>query len=64
MITHCPPNKLSGAKIDHDRQVEPTFIGWHIGDKSKVLGVEWKTTIASHRAHSSPDTQCALGTPS
>lgn len=63
MITQCPPNNLPGAKIEHDRQVEPAFIRWHIGDKSEMPGVEWKTTIVS-RAHSSHDSQCTCETPS
>jgi hypothetical protein len=56
MITYRPACNPPGAKIEHDLQVEPAVIGWQIGDKCEASGVEYKTTIASHRLHSSHNT--------
>ena len=35
VVTHRPANDLSGGKIEHDSQIEPTFLGWDIGYVSK-----------------------------
>jgi hypothetical protein len=31
MLTHRPANDLAGKKIEHDGQIEPSFLGWDIG---------------------------------
>jgi hypothetical protein len=32
VVPHRPANNLPGAKIEHGRQVEPAFTGWHAGN--------------------------------
>ena len=46
VVTHRPANDLSGEKIEHDSQIEPSFLGWDIGyvsepDLIKPLGGEF-----------------------
>jgi hypothetical protein len=46
MVMHCPANDLSGEKIEHDSQIEPSFLGWDIGyvsepDLIRPLGGEF-----------------------
>jgi len=35
MVSHRLANDLSGEKIEHDSQIEPSFLGWDIGYVSK-----------------------------
>jgi hypothetical protein len=32
VVPHRPANNIPGAKIEHGRQVEPAFTGWHAGN--------------------------------
>ena len=46
VVTHRPANDLSGEKIEHDSQIEPSFLGWDIGyvsepDLIRPLGGEF-----------------------
>ena len=32
VVTHRPADDFAGEEIEHDGQIEPPFLGWHIGD--------------------------------
>ena len=32
MVTHRPADDFAGEEIEHDGQIEPPFLGWHVGD--------------------------------
>jgi len=32
VVTHRPADDFPGEEIEHDGQIEPPFLGWHVGD--------------------------------
>ena len=32
VATHRPADDFAGEEIEHDGQIEPPFLGWHVGD--------------------------------
>ena len=32
VVTHRPADDFAGEEIEHDGQIEPPFLGWHVGD--------------------------------
>ena len=41
VATHRPADDFAGEEIEHDGQIEPPFLGWHVGDvgEPNLIGV-------------------------
>ncbi len=59
VVTHRPADNFPGEEIEHRGQIEPPFLGWHVGKVGEPNLIDFKTVSPSTTGRSATNRRLA-----